>query len=69
MDRSAEIGTRIYDYLQAKGIKQKFISEKTGITQYTMSAICRGVRNVSCFDYYQICKALELPYEYFIEEK
>ena len=68
MEEYAKIGMRIRDYLHDKGIKQKFLSDKTGISQDTISAICRGVRKVQCLEYHKICKALDVPYDYFIQE-
>jgi len=68
MDEYVRVGTRIRDYLKEKGIKQKFLSDKTGISQDMISAICRGVRKVQCLEYYDICNALEVPYDFFIQK-
>ena len=49
------VGKRIGDYLKDKGIKQSFLVTKTGLTASLVSA--------------RICKALELPYEYFLDRE
>lgn len=63
------IGAKIKDYLQEHGIKQSFLAEKTGLTNSIVSDICINDRKIDCVEYYKICKALELPLEYFLEEK
>ena len=61
------VGARIKDYLTQKGIKQTFLAEKTGLTNSVISDICVRGRKVDAVEYYKICKALELPLEYFLE--
>lgn len=63
------VGARIKKYLQEHGIKQSFLAEKTGLTDSIISDICINDRKIECVEYYTICKALDLPMEYFIEEK
>ena len=61
------IGKLIKEYLQDKGIKQNFVAEKIGITENAMSDICNGKRDISCIEYYKLCKALGIELEYFLE--
>ena len=59
------IGAKIKSYLQERGIKQTFLAEKTGMTNSIISDICNNDRKVECVEYFKICKALNLPLEYF----
>ena len=60
-----KLGEAIKNYLIEKGIKQSFIAEKAGITDVTMSTILSCKRGMNPIEYYRICKALEIPLEYF----
>ena len=62
------IGILIKQYLVENGIKQAFLSEKCGFTPSVVSDICMGNRKVDCVEYTRICKALNLPLEYFFEK-
>lgn len=62
------VGARIKDYLTRNGIKQSFLSEKTGLSNSIISDICLGNRKIDCVEYYKICKALNVPLETFLEE-
>lgn len=62
------IGAKIKSYLQERGIKQTFLAEKTGMTNSIISDICNNDRKVECVEYYKICKALNLPLEYFFND-
>lgn len=61
------VGARIKEYLKEKGIKQSFLAEKTGIAYSVISDICTRERKVDVIEYYKICKALELPLDYFLK--
>lgn len=64
------VGKKIKQYLAENGIKQNFLSEKTGISISKISRICSGeVKNIDCVEYYKICNVLGLPYEYFLTEE
>lgn len=62
------IGAKIKSYLQERGIKQTFLAEKTGMTNSIISDICNNDRKVECVEYFKICKALNLPLEYFFND-
>ena len=62
------IGGEIKNYLAEKGIKQAFLVEKTGRTPSQISDICIHDRKVDCIEYYKICKALDLPLDYFLNK-
>ena len=61
------IGSNLKAYLKENGIKQGFVAEKVGISDSTMSDICNKDRPIDCVIYYNICKVLNVPYEFFIE--
>lgn len=61
------IGKKIKIYLENKGIKQKFVADKSGLSESAMSDICNEKRKVDAVEYYLICKALQLPLDYFLE--
>lgn len=62
------LGAQIKRYLDENGIKQTFLAQKIGTFDSTMSDILSGKRNITAVEYYQICKALNVPMEKFIEE-
>lgn len=61
------IGGRIKNYLDEKGIKQRFVADRAGLSDSVMSDICNEKRKVDAVEYYLICKALQLPLDYFLE--
>ena len=62
------IGTKIKEYLVMKGIKQTFVAEKSGLTPTIMSDICNKDRKIDVVEYAKICKALDLPLDYFLDD-
>lgn len=60
------IGAAIKEYLDKNGIKQSFISERTGIKPSRMSKICNSKQKIDCVEYYKICTALNVPLEQFL---
>lgn len=63
------IGKRIKEYLVQNGIKQTFLAEKTGLSDSIISDICIKNRKIDCVEYWKICKALNVPFETFLEER
>lgn len=63
------VGKRIKAYLAENGIKQSFISEKTGIPNDTLSKILSGVRDLKVIEYVHICRALKVEFETFIDDE
>ena len=59
----------ILDYLKEKGIKQVWLSEKTGISRQALSTTLNGERNLDIEEYTKICDALELEYDYFFNKR
>lgn len=62
------IGASIKEYIDEKGIKQAFLVEKAGISQYKVSNILNEKREIKVTEYYLICKALEVPFDKFIKQ-
>jgi len=62
------IGVLIKEYLTDHGIKQSFLAQQAGLTDQIISDICVRDRKVSALENYKICKALELPSDYFVSQ-
>ena len=62
------IGALIKEYLNEHGIKQSFLEQKTGISAQAISDICNKDRKVDVLENFKICKALELPADYFVKQ-
>lgn len=58
-------GSDIKKYLEENGIKQNYLSEKTGIPPAILNAIMNDKRKIEVNEYLKICDALELPLDYF----
>jgi transcriptional regulator with XRE-family HTH domain len=54
----------IEKYLTTKGIKQSFLSEKTGISEQILSAMLNGKRTIKVDEYFKICEALGISLDY-----
>lgn len=63
------LGKKIRQYLEEKGIKQTFLAEKTGLTNSTISDMLRGARKIYTTEYFKICKALDVPFDFFYEDE
>lgn len=56
-----KICTFLSDYASAKGVKQNYIAQKTGIPVDTISRIFNGKRKILANEFIQICSALDIP--------
>lgn len=63
------VGQRIRDYLDNHGIKQTFLSEKTGLTKSQLTQIFCGKRKLEVMEYINICKALKVDFEKFLVDE
>lgn len=61
------IGKLIKKYLDENGITQTFICGKTNIPDSIFSNMLNGKRKIEIDEYESICKALNLPVNYFTE--
>ena len=62
------MGEKIRAYLDSHGIKQTFLAEQTGLPYQVISDILLRGRKIECQEYNKICKALNVPLDYFFEE-
>lgn len=56
-------------YITEKGIKQKFVSDKTGISENTLSMMLNGKRKMDADEFVEIIIALNVDANYFITSK
>ncbi len=61
------VNENIKKYIEAKGITQKFLIDKTGITPEKMSNICNGKRKVTGEELLLIARALEVNPNIFLD--
>ena len=62
------LGLKIKAYMDTKGIKQTFLAEKTGMGLAVVNAILNGNRKIEANEYFEICKALEIPLDFFFQD-
>ena len=63
------LGLKIKAYMDARGIKQTFLADKTNMGLTTINAILNGNRKIEANEYYDICKALDKPLDFFFQEE
>ena len=63
------VGLRIKKYLDEKGTKYSFVSEKTGIPMNILSPLLNGKKKMSAEQYFLICKAIGVGAEMFATEE
>ena len=56
-------------YIEEHGIKQKYISEKAGISEPALSLILRGKRKCEVGEYANICRALGVEFQRFVKKE
>lgn len=62
-------GSDIKKYLDENGIKQTFISERTGIPLPILNAMLNDKRKIEANEYMLICDAINVPLEQFKPKK
>ena len=63
------VGERVKVYALEHGVMFKFLAEKSGTTSSKMSLFLNGKRDIGIIEYYNICKALDVPMDTFIKEE
>ena len=53
------LGNRIKEYLDSKGIRYSYLSERTGIPANILSPMLNGKREIKALEYFSICSALD----------
>ena len=59
------LGLQIKEHLKNNGIKQIFLSKKTGIDKNRMSQMLNGKASIKANDYILICSALNVSCDLF----
>ena len=63
------LGQRIKKYLTENGIKQTYLADKTGFSNSIISDMLNGIRKIETTEYFKICKALNVPFDFFYEDE
>lgn len=61
-----DIGKKIKEYADLRGIKYRYLAEKAGVSDSVMSKMLSDQRDINVLEYYDICKALDVPMDYFV---
>lgn len=64
-----EVGQKIKAYLEANGISQKFLSEKTGIDTPKLNLALNGKRKLTFPEYETVCWALGVNTDKFLKPR
>lgn len=59
------IREKVVSYVRENGIKQVYLSEKTGLSTSAISSIMNGKREIEVDEYCKICSALNVSLDYF----
>lgn len=59
------LGSKIGNYIIENGYSKAEIARKIGMNKNAFTLITNGKRKVTAEEYYKICKALELPLDFF----
>lgn len=59
------LGIRIKEYIAESGLKFGAVADRAGIPQQIFSAMINGKRKITAEEYFDICKALNVPLEKF----
>jgi len=64
-----DVGTKIKNYLEEKGISQAFVSSKSGIPPAKLNLALNGKRKLSLSEYESVCWALGVGVSTFMEPR
>lgn len=64
-----EVGRKISEYLNSKGISQAYLGRESGIPTARLNLILNGKRKLSVADYEAICGVLGVPVDQFLEPR
>jgi transcriptional regulator with XRE-family HTH domain len=59
------LNAEIKRYLEENGIKQVFLQSRIGLGVSSLNALLNGNRGITAEEYFAICRALNLPLDYF----
>ena len=60
------VGIEIKKYLAEKGIKQTYLAQKIGMTDWALSGRLAGDIELRITEYFNICEVLGVPLEKFL---
>lgn len=64
-----DVGTKIKNYLEKKGISQAFVSSKSGIPPVKLNLSLNGKRKLTLSEYESVCWALGVDVSAFMEPR
>ena len=64
-----DVGTKIKNYLEEKGISQAFVSSRSGIPPAKLNLALNSQRKLSLSEYESICWALGVGVDAFMEPR
>ena len=64
-----DVGTKIKEYLESKGISQAFLSSRSGIPAAKLNLALNSKRKLSLPEYESICWALGVGVDTFMEPR
>lgn len=63
-----DVAQKIKEYIEANGLKQTFVAEKSGIDNATLNAILNGKIRLTVDRLQLICEALNVKPEFFLSQ-
>lgn len=60
---------KMRDVIRNKGIKQKVLAQKAGLTESQLSSILSGRRKCDVEEYVKLCEFLEVPFATFMNNE
>lgn len=60
---------QLNSYVEERGIKQSFISEKTGMNKDLVSRVLRGDRKLQADEFLKICEVLDIDPNMFRQKQ
>ncbi len=63
------LGTRIREHIHERGLKFGAIADKAGISTNVFSAMLNEKRKITAEEYFDICRALNVPLNEFCQKK
>lgn len=58
---------KLKQYIEERGLIQKFVAQKTGIEEVALSNILNGSQRCSLENYVKLCKFFNVSFELFID--
>lgn len=62
------LGRMIKEYINTNGLKQKRVAEAAGMTPQALNDILNERRKVEALEYFRICRALNVEFDYFADK-